>query len=126
MSNTSTTAGSRVFVTQENSQLNYTPAEQFGEVQFLTRDEVSPVPGSLTNAAVMEELTRKLEGFDFDRDYLVPSGSPVICGMAFLALGARMRDLDSFQPQLHKLRVLRWSNRDRVYQPITLTIDLNR
>jgi hypothetical protein len=121
----SNTAGSRVFITQENTQLNYAPAELYGEVSFLTRDEVSPIPGSLVNSAILEELTRKLETFNFERDFLAPSGSPVICGLAFLALGMRLgrpgsrvgRDADP-----KTLRVLRWSNRDRVYQPITLHI----
>jgi hypothetical protein len=120
MSNTSNTTGSRVFVTQENSQLNYGPAEQFGEIHFLTRDEVSPVPNSLTNAALLDELTRKLHSFDFDTDYVVPSGSPVVCGLAFLILG-RMAEVAGFHTA-RQLRVLRWSNRDRMYQPITITL----
>lgn len=123
MPSNSNAAGSRVFVTQENPQLNYTPAEQFGEVVFLTRDEVSPVPGSLTNAAVLQELEHKLASFDFDRDFLVPSGSPVVCGMAFLLLGRRVElahENSARAPRI--LRVLRWSNRDRVYQPITITL----
>lgn len=113
-------AASRVFVTQENSQLNYGPAEQFGEVCFLTRDEVSPVAGSLTNAAIMKELERKLDGFDFDNDFIAPSGSPVVCGLAFLILGKRAEQLGF--PSVRKLRVLRWSNRDRVYQPIVIEL----
>lgn len=119
MSSTSNTTGSRVFVTQENAQLNYGPAEQFGEICFLTRDEVSPVPGSLTNAAIMAELAAKLRGFDFERDFLAPSGSPVVCGMAFMVLGGQIATL-SHQPA--HVRILRWSNRDRVYQPITINL----
>ena len=112
----------RVFVTQENSQLNYSNAEAFGEVVFLTRDEVSPVPGSLTNAAIMEEMEKKLADFDFDRDYIAPSGSPVVSGMAFLTLGKRIELEGLHASRKGKLCVLRWSNRDRVYQPITITL----
>lgn len=110
----------RVFITQENSQLNYSNAEAFGEVVFLTRDEVSPVPGSLTNAAISEELAKKLAGFDFDNDFLAPSGSPVVSGLAFYALATAAAARFARNPKC--LRVLRWSNRDRVYQPITINL----
>lgn len=109
--------GSRVFVTQENSQLNYTNAEAFGEVVFLTSQEVSPIPSSLVNAEIMAEMARKLHDFDFDTDFIAPSGSPVVSGMAFLILGGMAK---ADRPR--KVCVLRWSNRDRVYQPITIDL----
>lgn len=112
----------RVFITQENSQLNYSNAEAFGEVVFLTRDEVSPVPGSLTNAALMTEMETKLADFDFDNDFLAPSGSPVVSGLAFLLLGKRIELEGLHVSRKGKLCVLRWSNRDRVYQPISITL----
>lgn len=110
----------RVFITQENSQLNYAHAEEYGEIVFLTAKEVSPVPGSIINADIMTELERKLADFDFDHDFLAPSGSPTVCGLAFLELGRRI-ERDSSELPKH-LRILRWSNRDRVYQPITITL----
>ncbi len=112
----------RVFITQENSQLNYGHAEEFGEVVFLTSKEVSPVPGSLINAEVTKELASKLESFDFDHDYIAPSGSPTVCGLAFLALGRRIELMHENDVGPKNLRILRWSNRDRVYQPITITL----
>jgi hypothetical protein len=110
----------RVFITQENSQLNYGHAEEYGEIVFLTAKEVSPVPGSIINADIMAELERKLADFDFDNDFLAPSGSPVVCGLTFFMLG-KMAERAGF-PSVRCLRVLRWSNRDRVYQPIHITI----
>lgn len=121
-------ANPRVFVTQENSQLNYGHAEEFGQIVFLTAKEVSPIPGSLINTEIMEEMDKKLQDFDFQHDFLAPSGSPTICGLAFLTLGMKLgfeegyqldRDTSFLGPK--SLRVLRWSNRDRVYQPITIT-----
>lgn len=116
----------RVFITQENSQLNYGHAEEYGEIVFLTAKEVSPVPGSIINADIMAELERKLADFDFDNDFLAPSGSPVVCGLAFLILGKFYGVAETCQttgaPAPKHLRVLRWSNRDRVYQPITITL----
>lgn len=109
----------RVFITQENSQLNYAHAEEFGEVVFLTAKEVSPIPGSIINADIMAEMERKLQDFDFDNDFLAPSGSPTVCGLAFFVLGQRTERENRNPPKC--LRVLRWSNRDRVYQPISIT-----
>lgn len=103
----------RVFVTQESQNANYGPAEAFGEIVFLTRDEPSPVPNSLVNIDLMSELRNKLQDFDFEHDFIAPSGSPVVCGLAFLILG-EINAHNAFD----KLCVLRWSNRDRVYQPI--------
>lgn len=104
----------RVFVTQESAQFNYSPAEQFGDVVFLTRHDLSPVPGSLANQALTDEMRHKLKSFDPATDYLAPSGSPIVSGLAFALLqqhGVR-----------YPIRVLRWSNRDRAYCPITISI----
>jgi hypothetical protein len=117
----------RVFVTQESDQLNYSHAEHFGEIHFLTRRELSPVPSSLVNAEVMAELAAKLANFDLDHDYLAPSGSPAVCGLAFFVLGsiighdrAEQSENGGGSTRQKCLRILRWSNRDRVYQPITI------
>lgn len=119
-------ANPRVFVTQENSQLNYGDAEAFGEVVFLTRDDVSPIPGSLTNAALTAELAKKLGDFDFEYDFLAPSGSPTVCGLAFFELGRKVGLIEENEYTALKppkfLRVLRWSNRDRCYQPVTINL----
>lgn len=112
-------ANPTVFVTQENSMLNYAPAEQFGSVAFLTSREASPVAGSLTNASIVEELRSKLRNFDFDFDHLCPSGSPTVNGLAFFIL-AESASRESPRPK--SLRVLRWSNRDRVYQPVVFKL----
>lgn len=115
-------ANPRVFITQESSTLNYGHAEEFGKIVFVTCKEVSPVPGSLMNGELCDEVKTKLADFDFDYDYLVPSGSPVVSGIAFMELGrlAAYRDVVDGSRAPKQLRVLRWSNRDRVYQPITI------
>lgn len=103
---------SKVYITQENSSLNYLPAEQFGEIVFLTRNDFSQVKGSITNGILINELRTKLREFDPENDYIAVSGSPVVAGVAFMILRERT----------DKVNILRWSNRDRVYQ--TLSIQL--
>jgi hypothetical protein len=112
----------RVFITQENSQLNYAHAEEYGEIVFLTAKEVSPVPGSIINADIVAEMERKLADFDFQHDFLAPSGSPTVCGLAFMAIGRKVELAHEHDVGPKILRVLRWSNRDRVYQPITINL----
>lgn len=104
----------RVFITQENDRQNYVPAEKFGEVVFLTRREVSPIKNSLTNTAIVDELRRKLADFLPDIDFLAPSGSPIVTGIAFMLL--RERGWKHFN-------ALRWSNRDGAYQVIPVNLN---
>ena len=66
----------RVFVTHENPALNYLPAEEFGELVFLTKDELSPVKGSIRNGSLIDEIRHKLQSFEPNLDYICLSGSP--------------------------------------------------
>ena len=103
----------KVFITQEQTKLNYLPAEKFGEIVFITCDEFSAVAGSLTNARLMSRVWDVLEHFNPEEDYLVFSGSPTVAAAVFAVVGKM--DFDAF-------RVLRWSNRDNAYTPITIDI----
>lgn len=105
---------SRVFVTQENTSLNYTTAEQFGDITFMSRDDYSPIKNSLSNEKLLAELQRHLKSFDIERDYIVVTGSPIVAAAVFLLLGRF--------GYAHRVNVLRWSNRDHTYQPITIDI----
>lgn len=102
----------RVFVTQESSKLNYLPAEQFGKVVFLTRQEYSPIRGSIGNQHLIASIRQQLSDFDPERDFITMSGSPVIAGIVFMILGQTT----------NRLNVLRWSNRDHVYQHLVIEL----
>lgn len=104
----------RVFVTQEQSKLNYLPAEKFGEIEFVTRDEFSPVAKSLGNTAIVEQIKSKLSKYNPEEDYIVFSGSPVVAAAVFAAIGQ----------MAGRFTVLRWSNRDNFYTPITVDLTL--
>ncbi len=103
----------KVFVTQENQGLDYTPAEEYGDVQFMTRKEWSPIKGSLMNQDILREIKHALNDFNPAEDFLVVSGSPTVAALVFLHLG---------QMRHPALKLLRWSNRDRVYQLVTLEV----
>jgi len=102
----------RVFVTHENPALNYQPAEDFGDVEFLTNQDLSPMHNSLNNEAIIENMRKSLTRFDPKNDYIVLSGSPVVTAVAFMLLRERTDTLN----------VLRWSNRDHVYQHILVSV----
>ncbi len=102
----------KVYITQENPNLNYLPAEEFGEVIFLTRGDFSPIRNSLNNERLIDEVRTKLRKFDPAVDYVVMSGSPVVSGIVFMLL----REITD------TLNVLRWSNRDHFYQHLILSV----
>ncbi len=101
---------SRVFITQENPNLNYLPAEEFGELVFVTRDDLSPVKNSLNNEHVRATISRVLADFNPHFDYVCVSGSPSVTALCFMILARKHT----------QVRVLRWSNRDGKYSVIHL------
>lgn len=102
-----------VYVSQETEGLDYSSAEAWGPVVFLTRHDFTNIRGSLANEALVSELARKLRGFDPEKDWIIFSGSPFVFATVSLLLGlARHR----------QVKFLRWDNRDYLYRP--LYIDL--
>lgn len=102
-----------VYVTQEVQTLNYGPAEPYGDVVFLTNRDFSPMKQSLNNSALMGQLKQGLLPFDPAKDFVVLSGSPVVMAAVMMILASR---------GFKNITVLRWSNRDSIYQPIHLSL----
>jgi len=101
----------KVYITQENTNHNYTQAEQYGDIVFLTRSDFSTIKNSLSNKALIEELRSKLKNFDKD-DYVIVSGSPTVACAAFMIL----------REKTDSLNILKWSNRDHHYQHLVITV----
>lgn len=101
-----------VYVTQESSH-NFAKAESFGTIQFLTRDDLNNVRGSLHNERLVADISRKLKDFDESRDWIVIAGSPYVSALVFMLLGRR---------GIRGVNLLRWDNRDFVYQPMYLEL----
>lgn len=102
----------KVFVTQEVTTANYGPAEQWGDVTFLSVSEVSHVPNSLHNAKLVHTIRERLREFRADLDYVAPSGSPVITGLVFAILRERTS----------RFNILKWNARDGAYSCIKIDI----
>lgn len=104
----------KVFVVQENPHLDYTDAERFGEVEFVTNVEYSSMQNSLNNINVIRDVQRAMSRFDPRRDYILLTGNPVTIGYTFhLALMATARETNNAS-----VRCLRWDGITRQYQSI--------
>lgn len=101
-----------VFVTQENGH-DFSKAEAFGEVQFLTHDDLNNLKGSLHNEDVLARIRGRLINYKEGEDWIVVTGSPYITAAVFLILGAK---------HVRKVQVLRWDNRDFRYLPMYIEL----
>lgn len=110
---------SKVFVVQENPGLDYTDAERFGDIQFITNLEYSGVSGSLNNADILADIDRAISKFDPSKDYLLMTGNPITIGYAFhktmvKAAEAAGGDYGS-RPAIN---LLRWDGFSRSYHAV--------
>lgn len=102
----------KVYITQETG-FNFTDAENFGAVEFITREDLNNTKGSLHNERVVRDVRRKIKELNPDEDYVVIAGSPYVSALVFALLGRR---------GVKTLRILRWDNRDQVYIPMHVEI----
>jgi hypothetical protein len=101
-----------IWVTQETN-LDFAPAERFGEVRFLTREDLNNVKGSLHNEKVTADISQRLRNFDAENDFVVIAGSPYISALVFMLLARK---------GIRNIKVLRWNNRDFDYIPMHLSV----
>lgn len=103
----------KVYITQEVMSANYSTADEFGDPVFLSVAEVSNVPNSLHNRKLVYNMRERFKDYDPARDYIAPSGSPVITGLVFAI--AREKT-DTFN-------VLKWNARDSKYTALRINIE---
>jgi len=99
---------SKVYVVQENAFANYSDAERYGEVVFMTADEFRPQNNSLRNAQILDQVRGMMLHFT-SNDYLILTGNPTVIGYAF---HCGLQRFDS-------LKILQWDKLGRVYKPFT-------
>jgi hypothetical protein len=103
----------RIWVTQEKAA-DFSPAEQFGEVQFLTSDDLNNMPSSLHNEKVLGQIKHKLETqYMPEVDYLIIIGSPYVAAAVFMLLGTM---------GVRRVKLLRWSNQSGHYLPMEVKL----
>ncbi len=100
-----------VFVTQDNQKLDYEPAREFGEIEYLTFIEYSPHPNDgVGNAEFMNQLWDKLQLYEPGIDYILASGSPISIFVTGLIVG----NFPHSATERHK--ILKWNHRLRDYE----------
>jgi hypothetical protein len=87
----------KVFVTHEQSQVNYLDAERFGDLTTVSAFDVIP---HSDNMQLWETIRKRLANFDPLTDYVLYSGSPIITAFCFVTLAR--------QHPGSVIRVLRW------------------
>jgi hypothetical protein len=106
---------SKVFVVQENFRADYSDAERFGELVFMTASEFKPINGSLRNQAIKDDIKASLVRFTPD-DFLVLTGNPTMIGFAFHhAVGAVAN-------KGGVLNILQWDKIANGYKPFQITV----
>lgn len=97
-----------VWVVQEGNN-NYSPAEMFGEVRFVTKGDMRQMRNCQQNEEVSTDLRRFKAEYIPGVDLIIPSGNPMV--VANLTMNLPVGD--------HKF--LKWDGRISAYLPFTLT-----
>lgn len=97
-----------VWVIQEG-QNDYSSAEEYGTVRFVTKAELTKFKDSQQNNEVDLDVRRFLSEYIAGVDYIIPSGNPMIVILTALLLP---RGNHNF---------LKWDGRRAVYIPFNLT-----
>lgn len=102
-----TRASPIVWVIQEGNN-DYAPAEQFGEVRFITTSDLRSTPNSRQNVEVRADVTKFISQYVAGLDYVVPVGNPMIIAMLILRLDRGI-----------KHNFLKWDGRRATYIPFS-------
>ena len=104
--------GPKVYVTQFSQKLNYSSAQQFGEVVFLTDKEYRAEPTlAAHNDNIVVEMETNFDLYNAGTDYILLTGSP----MASVLLGVLLQGEGT-----HKL--LKWNNVTKNYELVILRL----
>lgn len=102
----------KVLVVQEQPQYDYSPAEQYGDVAFMSSHDVSPMSASLRNADIIRGMKKVMSDYVPMVDFILPSGSPINIA-AVMMMAGKMGG---------KHKILKWDNRSNNYTPVTINI----
>lgn len=98
----------RVWVIQEGRN-DYSAAEEFGDVHFITKADLSKVKNSSQNAEVEQDFRKFNSQYVAGTDYIIPAGNPVVVAIYLISLSGKH----------HKF--LKWDGRRAVYVPFEIS-----
>jgi len=97
-----------VWVIQEGRN-DYAPAEEYGEVRFVTKADLTKFNDSQQNLEVTHDLKKFLTQYVVGVDYIIPAGNPMLVAMATMSLTSGTQH-----------NFLKWDGRRAMYIPYTL------
>ena len=91
----------------------FAPAKAYGRCRFITEADLLNNTEAEGNDHVVLDVQTALDDFDSEHDWLLLAGSPYVSAIVFWVLGAM---------DIKNVRMLRWSNRDHVYQEVLVRL----
>jgi len=103
-----------VFVTQHCGKLNYSEAQQFGNVTFLTDKEyrVEPVPAAYNDSIKKQMIDFLSANYVQGHDFILLTGSPMPSVIVGEFIGSK--------PGTHKF--LKWNNQRHSYDTVLIRV----
>ena len=102
----------KVWVIQEGRN-DYSMAEEYGEVNFITDDDFSPMKTSAQNDRVKSDMRKFRSDYIPGIDFIIPTGNPIVSAIAVMSLS---------KDRNHNF--LKWDGRRACYIPFTLNSNL--
>jgi hypothetical protein len=103
----------RVFVIQEGSN-DYSPAEKYGEIHFITKSDLRNIEGCQQNEVLFADLRKFWSEYIPGEDFIVPVGNPALIALVGMSL----------PPGVHKF--LKWDGRRAEYIPFHLNANMHK
>ena len=100
-----------IFVLQENNY-DFTPAEKFGEVRFITRANLRSIPTSQQNAIVENDIDSFFVDYEAGHDFIITTGDPMMTYKLAYMLG-KSDEQTGCTSDVHQL--LKWDGRRGEY-----------
>jgi hypothetical protein len=94
---------SKVWVLQENRHNDYAPAQEWGEVEFITKNDLTPFNKSASTINFMYDLGIFLSKYVPGVDFIIPTGNPI----AMIKMGMEL--------PVGEHKFLKWDQRRNTY-----------
>lgn len=95
-----------VFALLKQTNHDFTSAEQYGDIDILF-----PLGVNVVNVDVIADAARRwFHEFDFQDDYFLPVGNPVVVAVVSMCLIE-----EAIAMQVDSINILEWDNKDRSY-----------
>jgi len=103
---------SRVFVTHTTGRVSFDEATRYGTIIHMFPLQLYPDQFEARIPMAVDRFTRLLANFDPERDFLLPSGDPVLTLLSGLVLGERCS----------RVTALHWDRQACRYFPVELIL----